>query len=476
MNQLIALSMEVGFATRTWDESIRYVQAQQEMVHQAIADALAQLHPDGFDIAMTLIDASKSLVTRDLLFRRRSAGPSDRIIFAMSRPGMVDQFVAASPETALCNFYLSPGGDLWVLIAQNLGPNRQVGKAAFQITQGSASAAFQARLDNYVGRAPGETPDFQLQRQLLEPIGAFIIPFFAQYGVPRRLVLISHRGLHALPLHAMFVATETGDLYLDGLVRETIYASCITELLYGNAFLPGPEGEEPPSDARMLVALDVAASGLHWISTEQEFWRSHQVIGRAVDIVTTAEQLPGNLAQYITINLSGHAISDPTSWSASHVEFGGIQISARDVATAWTLAGRPVVTLSACETAVNPSMIHLLDEYCGLDRAFRIAGASVVCASLWPISDPVAALASMMLPTWILENDVSVPHALTIFQSNLRLGEWKAWMLSDEQLLDVAAVNPEAADTLRGVYGKLDRMDRDAFVSPAFWSVLRCYA
>lgn len=220
MQQLIALSVEMGLGQRSLDEALRYLVEHQEVIHEGVQDALVRANDD-FDTAMALVDTSKSMLTRDLLFRRRARGGLEetekRVIFAMTRPKFADQFVEALPDTALCNLYLGPKGDLWALIVQNLGPGRDLGKAVLRILDEAQGADFQAKLMAYASRGQGKAPDFSLQSDLLQIIGAALIPFFVRLGVPRRLVLIPHRWLHLLPLHAMFVRADGQDFYLDGL-------------------------------------------------------------------------------------------------------------------------------------------------------------------------------------------------------------------------------------------------------------------
>lgn len=155
MRELIGLSFEMGLGKWTVEEARRHVANRQDMIHEAIRDALARARDD-FDMAMTLVDTSKSLVTRDMLFRRRAGptpeGSSGTVVMAMTRPQFADQYVKASADTALCNLYLGPAGDLWALIVQNLGDGRPLGKAVLGITNEGNRQEFVTKLDAYVGR------------------------------------------------------------------------------------------------------------------------------------------------------------------------------------------------------------------------------------------------------------------------------------------------------------------------------------
>jgi hypothetical protein len=95
MHGLIGLSFEMGIGNMSAEEARNHVSTKQEMIHEAIHDALARARDD-FDMAMTLVDTSKSLITRDMLFRRRAGptpeGASRTVIMAATKPQFADQY------------------------------------------------------------------------------------------------------------------------------------------------------------------------------------------------------------------------------------------------------------------------------------------------------------------------------------------------------------------------------------------------
>ena len=78
------------------------------------------------------------------------------------------------------------------------------------------------------------------------------------------------------------------------------------------------------------------------------------------------------------------------------------------------------------------SQIDVLDEYCGLDLAFRIAGARAVYSTLWKITDELGALASIVLSG--SRGYDRLANELTLFERSLRTGIWKQYLLRADQL------------------------------------------
>lgn len=477
MNQLVGLSVEMGLVTRTVEEAQSYLADKQDVIHRAIRDSV-DISPHDFDIAMALLDTAKSLITRDMLFRARASAhdrESDKYaILAMTKPEFATQYCKSHPNVAICNFYLGQRGELWAMVAQNLGEGRPIGKAILKILEGPDGLGFQAKLADYARALQSHQRDHALESHLLNVLGSAILSFFLKYGIPRKLILIPHRELHLLPLHAMFADTDTERFYLDGFVAEIEYASCLTELLYANVNLR-QDTQRGEQNVGILAALDIGASELKWMETERLQFRALNEMGLSVDIVTSPNELPSDLSSYRFMNWSCHAVSDMYSWGNSYMSFGGKRISAATIADRWDLAARPVVTLASCQSGTNSPTLGLFDEYLGLDRAFKIAGASTVFASLWPVSDDLAALASFVLPLWIINHRVSAAHALVIFQSNLRRGIWKQWLLSDEQIGQIARVNKIAAELVFNAQSQFRKLHAGTFGGPEHWAVFRCY-
>jgi CHAT domain-containing protein len=101
----------------------------------------------------------------------------------------------------------------------------------------------------------------------------------------------------------------------------------------------------------------------------------------------TLENLRANAGKADVIHLACHAQfrSDNPMFSALHLRDGALTV---ELAEALSLRAGTVV-LSACETGLAEAGNG--NEAIGLVRAFLVAGAARVLASLWPVDDAVTA-------------------------------------------------------------------------------------
>ena len=150
-------------------------------------------------------------------------------------------------------------------------------------------------------------------------------------------------------------------------------------------------------------------------------WEAHFVAGlfdagaALVGEHATIENLRRHAADADVIHLACHAQfrSDNPMFSALHLHDGALTV---ELAEALPL--RPaIVVLSACETGLAEHGSG--DERVGLVRAFLVAGASRVLASLWPVDDQITAgfMASFYAT---LRGGASPAAALRAAQAELR--------------------------------------------------------
>lgn len=443
-----------------------------EAVEEALALTIRRMRPDEL---IALLDTSKGLIFRNMIARRRTeqmglTGP--KVFITMSRPHLVEQYLRTTGSTGLCYFYKSQTGEVSALLAQNFGADRPIGFAQLHIIPREEARDFEENIQAYAKSLKASKPDFKLQGELLKPFGKLLIPFFLAHGsAPHTLIFIPHGVLHILPLHAMSLGEGREQVYIDQVVRSLSYASCLPELLFSGQFSQ-ESNDKVNRGGRILAVLDTACSELSWLQTELLQFETMKKLGAPVDIVTSGKRVPTDFHQYSLINWSGHAKSDPSSWGKSCLIFDGQRFDASTIAHTWSLTGQPIVTLAACETAIELSAPEGLDEYCGVDLACRMAGAQAVYSTMWPVADALAAVGSLFFPSWQMKHRVTPGEALVRFQLGLRSSRWKGWLLRDEQ---IALEPPPAREALHALSRTFSSLTPDAFSHPSAWSAFRCF-
>ncbi len=429
-----------------------------------------------------LVDSSRTLANRHMAARRsfeQTSGQQLGFLISQTKPNTVEDYIRhRSPDTAVVSFYVRPKNALSVLVARD-APNHPVGYNVIH-TDGLKDN-FLDMLDAYAESLNKSRPDFSLQLDLLKAFGGLIFAAVWQPRPPKRIVFIPHKLLHLLPLHAVFVELAGKRIFLHDVVQTISYASSAVELLYGNCVVP-PEivggqaiKSRKTSHPSLLAVLDLNA-GLKWVSTEMKYiqllrWE-YESRGMRLDIARAWDELPDEMDPYFWISWSSHAKSSPLEWGKSYLALGPNRISAETIVRAWNLTSQPIVVLAACESAVDPSGGHRTDEYCGLDLAFRIAGAKAAISTLWPVGDSVAAFTSVILSSWCLHHGLTPDHALTQLQRHLRYGKWKELLLRDEQIAQAPA---DVRQALKEAQEPFFDLRTDAFSDHAHWAVFRCH-
>ena len=190
----------------------------------------------------------------------------------------------------------------------------------------------------------------------------------------RRVLVVPHAQLGALPWAAL---TDGGQALAERF--EIAVAPSARAALRGL--------QRPPVPARRVLALGESSRLPHAAAEAQavasQFDQGHAYVGAAATLALLRQQA----GQADVLHLACHAQfrSDNPRFSALHLH--------DEVLTAdqvESLALRPcTVVLSACETGLADTSTG--DERIGLVRAFSVAGAARVVASLWPVDDGVTA-------------------------------------------------------------------------------------
>jgi len=199
-------------------------------------------------------------------------------------------------------------------------------------------------------------------------------PLLPALAACRRVLVVPHAQLGSLP----FAALDDGHGCLAER-HEIAIAPSARMALRGLLRQPAP-----PARALVLgesTRLPHAAQEARAVA--DLFGGANAFIGKDA----TIERLRDHAAQADVIHLACHAQfrSDNPSFSALHLYDGALTV---DLVETLGLAPATVV-LSGCETGLAEAGSG--DEMVGLVRAFLIAGAARVVASLWPVDDAVTA-------------------------------------------------------------------------------------
>lgn len=427
----------------------------------------------GSSMLVHLLDCGKALVHRSLLVRRRLPQPmtlTDKdLVIAFSDPALVGSFFSTSDNTVICYLYTARDGQTWAIVVAKTPGNKAIRAGQHELVSRTEGPGFLELLRQYSVTVHHSRPDFALQSKILTILGAELVPFLAGCGVSGNLHLIPHSVLNVLPVHAAAGTVDGHVRYIDELFRSIGYSTCLPDLVM--ACEASRSMTVSFETAKVLAVLDLKAADLSWIADELENWNIMKLQGLQVDIATNSDAIPPELGMYSIINVSCHAKSDPRRWGASCITIAGRVITAADIAQEWGLNSAPLVTLAACETALDSAELGFVDEYSGLDLAMRVAGARAVYATMWPVSDAVAALAAMVMPVWVIAHGASPGQALVTFQRSLREGRWTEFLPTDTQL---SRAHPVVREKYRRLCDKLRSVAQGTFRETAAWAVFRC--
>ena len=208
-------------------------------------------------------------------------------------------------------------------------------------------------------------------QQLHRLIWAPLAPALAQ---SRRVLVVPHGALGWVP----FAALHDGD-HTVGSRHALALAPSARTALRGMRRQPAP--------ARRALALGVSQHLPHAASEARRvsalFAQGEAFVGEQATLETLRVRAGGA----DVLHLACHALfrADNPRFSALHLHDGLLTV---DLAEALAL-GPCTVVLGACETGLGE--IGAGDETVGLVRAFLVAGAARVVASLWPVDDEVTA-------------------------------------------------------------------------------------
>lgn len=465
---LYDISHEIFKGGLSIDECLRIVRQNSGLVENLLTEVFGDQELRCSERqAFAFLDACKSLIVRKLAADRRSQAmgwPEASMYLGMAATiEDIDKYLLRMRRYTLCSLYIGPIGDVSCLLAHFDEESSQPVYRFVKVVDRAEAPRFSRDVEALAKSMSMGQPDFEALDDILGGLGARVIPALQTLPSGQQLILIPHRTLHLVPLHCMHMNVGGQRVYVDEVVHSISYSSSVVEM-YSPRIVAGPQGFERQGLPRLLVVLDMAAD-LRWLESERKYYEGLKQTGLPIDIVTSSQQLPENLSPYIWITWGGHAISNPMNWGGSILRLGDREISATEIASEWTCA-KPWVLLGACQTSVDLSEVQRVDEYCGLDLAFYIAGAFGVYSTMWPVRDATAAFSDVFLSNEVFAGHKQPPRALTIMQRRLRHGDWKTMMTRDASQFPTG---------LQETFRLLQSVPDDAFKSLHDWGVFRSY-
>jgi len=243
--------------------------------------------------------------------------------------------------------------------------------AQFQLdTLGHGAAPMDAHLPVLTGRC--NTRLQQLHALVWAPLAAAV-------GDARRVLLVAPAPLGGVPFAALTDGTQTL-----AERHELVW------LPSAGGVLRAPTRQGKTASRRVLV-MGESTRLPHAGDEARAVAAAFADAELRLDSHATVQAMRTQAAHADLLHLACHAQfrADSPSFSALHLHDGAL--TAEQVETLQLQA--QVVVLSACETAGREPGAHSPrgDEWAGLVRAFLLAGAGRVVASLWPVDDRVTA-------------------------------------------------------------------------------------
>lgn len=286
-----------------------------------------------------------------------------------------------------------------------------------------------------------------------------------------QLILIPHRFLHLIPLHALPLSPNTH--LLDHFSRGVRYApSCQLLQLTGKQLC---------SDFNRLLAIqnptkDLGHSAVEVKSIQNCFAHTDTLIENAATKAAIVEIKIKNDGTREVIQNSQLSLANCVHFSC-HAEFNfefplesALLLANKERITLGEifdldLSQCCLVTLSACETGLTNYKI-LSDEYIGIPSSFIYAGSPSVVSSLWTVQD--VSTAFLMIKFYQnLRAVLSVAVALNQAQfwlRNISKKELQIWIASNQIQLDATLM----MSLRRRLNNILD--DEKPFQSPFHWA------
>ncbi|PSB54986.1 CHAT domain-containing protein [Chamaesiphon polymorphus] len=293
-----------------------------------------------------------------------------------------------------------------------------------------------------------------------------------------RLILIPHRFLHLIPLHALPIVLpdNTETCLLDRFPQGVRYAPSVQLLKLAQQWSRPPLQNllavQDPTQDLTFTNLEVTALRTHFQPFDRVF--SHQAAQKSV-------LTPELLSQSNCVHFSCHGVFDFANPIQSALMMSESLVTTpdgqkiRDLEKCLTLGEIftqdlrqcRLVTLSACETGIV-DVSKQIDEYIGLPSGFLFAGSPSIVSSLWAVDDLSTTCLMIRFYNNLQQND-SVSIALNDAQRWLRQANGQEIKEMVTPWLAQSGIRPSRTIEIDA---QLDRIEKESepFAAPYHWA------
>ncbi|MEB3829923.1 CHAT domain-containing protein, partial [Phormidium sp. CCY1219] len=382
-------------------------------------------------------------------------------------PQLPDLRRLLNPQTALIEWYLPREAESGFYAFLVTRKNDQI-----QITPHPFNAEdrqhLEQALQDYRSDYGQDTWNKQLPQRLETLSSALQLPrILAELSQIQQLILIPHRELHLIPLHALPVSLPSpsggeGQCLQDWFPVQ--YApSC--QILNNLQQRPPLNREtvpffaiQNPTNKKNLAFAELAVELL------LRQFSPHQVLRRDQATLDnfTQPQTQTFLEQSHAVHFGCHGEFDQRNPLNAYLRLANQEkLTFLDIFNGLNIPLCRLLVLSACKTGLVETSDT--DDYVGLSSAFFYAGARTVVASLWNVDELAATLVTLRLYQ-ILPDYPSVTVALQAAQTWLRgvsSADVLHWLEHDQKATE---------EEVEEVEGRLDLFDDPPFANAYYWS------
>jgi CHAT domain-containing protein len=471
----------------TLTKRIDALRAHAPMIDNALRFTINHGAPPS--ITFDLLDGAKSILSRDLLLRRRASASGlfvgDRLLGVGHnlQPGYSAQLFEREPDLCIISFLQTLDRRFYAFVLLSESGQHKI--AQIEIATGSHGVElFEELLALQSSRLwKDDDRTFRSLSNLLKLVGDQIIPKLIRLS-PRRIVVIPHKLFHLLPLHLIYTADDRvrdGSwkyVYLHDIATQLIYSSSAAHYMNRRRYSVTRAAQQEAKAEKQkafLACVDTSALFSGAALERDRYYAMAGDLGHEEARVITKGALSSEVPGFLVVALSCHARSDPLDWRNSFVSFDGRQTSAEEIVAYWDMTATQVALLLACESGTDRGVSEAVDEYMGLDSAVHIAGAQSVVSTMWRVDDSAAALVGMFVVERVFDG-VPASKALGEATKLMRDGHWRASVeASYRDLQRATQIDPKRREFNLRLLERELRVDFDRLQEVRHWGCFRCF-